>query len=87
MVVVPDPVWRRLERYLQQRPDVATERLPVRAGRAGVRPGRPSRSRSSGHALTLPACAGDPNSRALDVSGGVIGVRTLAIKHRSLVRC
>ncbi|MGI5185369.1 tyrosine-type recombinase/integrase [Dactylosporangium sp. CA-152071] len=35
LVVIPDPVWVRLERYLLQRPELRRTRLPVRAGRAG----------------------------------------------------
>jgi site-specific recombinase XerD len=57
MVVVPDPVWRRLERYLQLRPDVASTRLPVRAGRAGSGRRRPLFVTASGGRLDRGAVA------------------------------
>ncbi|GAA2369544.1 tyrosine-type recombinase/integrase [Dactylosporangium salmoneum] len=60
MVVIPDPVWVRLERYLRQRSDVQLSRLPVRAGqvgRGGTRGRRPLFVTASGGRLDRGAVA------------------------------
>ncbi|MEV0131372.1 tyrosine-type recombinase/integrase [Dactylosporangium sp. NPDC050688] len=82
MVVIPDPVWRRLERYLQQRPDVTITRLPARVGQAGARRRRPLFVTASGGRLDRGAVA-----RMLCRLGQLIGVAAWLGPHVLRATC
>jgi integrase/recombinase XerD len=58
MVVVPDPVWRRLERYLSGRADIVSGRVPVRLGGVGTMRRRPLFVTASGGRLDRGRCRG-----------------------------